>query len=87
MLISSCCMILLLRSSRINHLEARIYALAGKLQPEFAAADGDNPFENEAAGGAHQTGYSTDAWSWPIPHHEIVAEILHYRQLLEGTYL
>ena len=80
--------------SRIDHLEARIYALAGESfnlnSPQQMATILFEKLKLPVVRKT-KTGYSTDArvLAELAPHHEIVAEILHYRQLikLEGTYL
>jgi len=80
--------------SRIGQLEERIYALAGERfnlnSPQQLAAILFDKLKLPVVRKT-KTGYSTDArvLAELAPHHEIVAEILHYRQLikLEGTYL
>ena len=80
--------------SRIEGIEARIYALAGENfnlnSPRQLADILFNKLKLPALRKT-KTGYSTDArvLAELAPQHEIVAEILLYRQLikLEGTYL
>lgn len=80
--------------NRLENLEEEIYGLAGERfnlnSPQQLSAI---LFENLKlpVGRKTKTGRSTDAKVLEelAPHHEIVAKILHYRQLikLEGTYL
>ncbi len=80
--------------SRIEGIEARIYTLAGEEfnlnSPQQLAAILFEKLKLPVVRKT-KTGYSTDArvLAELAPQHEIVAEILHYRQLikLEGTYL
>lgn len=80
--------------SRIDRLEAKIYTLAGESfnlnSPQQLAAILFEKLKLPVVRKT-KTGYSTDArvLAELAPQHEIVAEILHYRQLikLEGTYL
>ena len=80
--------------SRIDRLEAKIYTLAGESfnlnSPQQLAAILFEKLKLPVVRKT-KTGYSTDARVLEelAPQHEIVAEILHYRQLikLEGTYL
>ncbi len=80
--------------SRIEGIEAKIYVLAGENfnlnSPQQLAEILFNKLKLPALRKT-KTGYSTDArvLAELAPQHEIVAEILHYRQLikLEGTYL
>ena len=80
--------------SRIDGLEAKIHTLAGESfnlnSPQQLAVILFEKLKLPVVRKT-KTGYSTDArvLAELAPHHEIVAEILHYRQLikLEGTYL
>ena len=80
--------------SRIDQLEEKIYALAGESfnlnSPQQLSIILFEKLKLPVVRKT-KTGYSTDARVLKelAPHHQIVAEILHYRQLikLEGTYL
>lgn len=80
--------------SRIDGLEEKIHTLAGESfnlnSPQQLAVILFEKLKLPVVRKT-KTGYSTDArvLAELAPHHEIVAEILHYRQLikLEGTYL
>ena len=80
--------------SRIDRLEDKIYAIAGESfnlnSPQQLSAILFEKLKLPVVRKT-KTGYSTDArvLNELAPHHQIVAEILHYRQLikLEGTYL